>query len=517
MGSVLPPPWILDQRVEVREKRVYAFKKKEKMAPIPKRFKKSQAARRIKKSIQKKYAKAKMVKRGKYLPSPPRSTGRKIYDAIIDPIAGVTTALGNPLTAMGIEAGMRFGGAVYDRLTKTAPKYRSGGVAGTLGGKVSPGKKFAGKKSRNPSIPTLLKKGITLNYESRKTFATGSEAVVIGHTSMPGKVCSINMWRAIVKALMLECGMTIKDYGNNMTNDGFSVGDQVNVIRYNNATSPTLYTDFYAITLTSSYDAVADYFANLYNSATDFYDEKLDAIDLVPITTGRIQYARLDLSTLKITVFTKSTLKIQNTTNETIGDNEADDITAVPLVGNVYGCRGNNMLRKSNAALLTGFFGSTQNEECLHADYSRQIGTVSVGSSVAYYAAGTSLDNNQTTFLKPAEPPKQYELANCYSMAPCALAPGQLKESVLTQKYTFGLQYYFNLLYGTRNNSNSLLVYNPKQGKTNVVYLEKAMGRKQTADNGIKLWVELDFKQSALVHGSAAKMTLPIQYQTDYD
>jgi len=49
-----------------------------------------------------------------------------------------------------------------------------------------------------------------------------------------------------------------------------------------------------------------------------------------------------------------------------------------------------------------------------------------------------------------------------------------------------------------------------------VVYLEKMVGRAPTADNAVKVWVELEFRQSVLIHGPAHNFTMPITYQVDF-
>ncbi len=46
---------------------------------------------------------------------------------------------------------------------------------------------------------------------------------------------------------------------------------------------------------------------------------------------------------------------------------------------------------------------------------------------------------------------------------------------------------------------------------------KKVIGRKPTEQNSIKLWTELDFKQSVVVNTSASRYSLPIQFQVDYD
>lgn len=409
------------------------------------------------------------------------------------------------------------GAKFVDEMMTDAPRQlgRNLGDTATIS-KVKPGKKFKRKKKKdkNPSIKQLHQRGITLNYEYRRV-ANAEEALAIGHTSMPGKVCAMNMWRAVIKAFLLQIGIIIKDYGNRMENNGFIVGDQFVISRFASTTSNVTTNFTVPIVAEISYDGLAHNFANEFDDLANLEDDRLENFSFIPSASSKIPYAVMDLSAMKITVYTRSALKLQNVTVENAGDNETDDITRVPLTGYLYGMKGNNFCFKSNKTLLDGFF-NLFNEEAIFGAFSRQIPTTFAPTgSIGFYGAGV-INNNQTTFYKPAEPPKVYELQNCESRSKVVLGPGQIKYSVLTQKFTVSLQYYFNLLYARQNTSNSLLVYNPQQGKTNVMYLEKEVGRVANATNQLNIWVELEFKQSALCHGSASKLTLPIQFQSNF-
>jgi len=301
-----------------------------------------------------------------------------------------------------------------------------------------------------------------------------------------------------------------------MQSVGFVVGEKVRINRYSTGDTNTVQGDEFTIAATSTFDNIAALMADFYDDLTTFSDDRIDSIEFLPVATSRFTGINLNLVSAKISVYTKSALKIQNVTTENTADNEADDVNAVVLTGKLYGCKGNNFVKKANNKLLDGLF-SPYNEEALFGSFAKQdasvIGTTSVGF---YNGAGLSNDVN-TTFYKPSEPPKYWEIQNCRTKAKLAVGPGAIKTSVLTENYTMSFQYYLQLLIGQRNTNNSFLVYNPKQGKTNVMYLEKVIGRKPTEQNSIKLWTELDFKQSVVVNTSASRYSLPIQFQVDYD
>lgn len=478
-------------------------------------------AKRVKRSIRKKIKKRKVAStpsssRGRIQEVTPPSTGRRLFGTAVNAAAGAAS-ISNPYLGLGIEAAGGVGEAAYDYLTSVPRKSYGGGAPYGGVGYAKPKGFFKKKGKKNPSIAQIQKRGITLSFENRKiATVTDAEAVAVGHTSMPGKICAINMWRALLKYTLTKMSCYVKDYGNLMTNEGFVAGDVFRINRYANGTTTTISSENITVAATTTYDRICADLAATFDDNPNLTDDRLDSIEFVPFTGSKYSAVNLDIQSIKISVFTKSILKIQNTTVEVSTDNQADDVNRVPLVGKIYGVRGNNFLRKSNTALLSGLY-SANNEEAIFAGWTKAVSNVLTLTSVGYYEASAGpANNNQTTFFKPSEPPRQYELQNCVSMSNINVSPGEIKSSTLVQKYTFGLQYYFNLLYSTRNTDNNLLVYNPKQGKTNVMYLEKVVGRAATTQNAVTLWTELEFRQSVLCHGVGIDMTLPIQYQADF-
>jgi len=171
---------------------------------------------------------------------------------------------------------------------------------------------------------------------------------------------------------------------------------------------------------------------------------------------------------------------------------------------------------KSNRQLLNGLY-NTFNEEAIFEGFSKQNSSMFGGTSVGYYAAGSGPTNStETTFFKPAEIPKPWEVEKCKTIGNIDIPPGGIKTSVLTKTFTMSFDYLARLLYGSTNLFNDRIVYNDHQGYTNVMYLEKVIGKAYTASNKITLWTELEFRQSVLVHGGQSKWTMPITYQTDY-
>jgi len=376
------------------------------------------------------------------------------------------------------------------------------------------------KRGNNINLKTLQKKGISVSYEKRKAAKTaGSEALFVGHTSMPSKLCAINMWRAIFKYFFLKAGIYLKDYGSLLTDIGLKVGDIIRVNYYTSSTATAVTAVSHTITATNTFDYISYTFCNYYagKDVQDVVADRLDSVEYIPYegttfaTASTMARTNVEINNLKITVSTASLLKIQNVTVEVAADNEADDVNRVPLVGKTFVTKGNNVMKKINSAIIPGFF-ATNNDDAIYSGWTRQVAAVS--NDFEFYDQTTIA---QTVFTKPAEIPKKHEFANCESEAFCKVGPGDIVASNLKAYYTFGVNWYFKLLYGAGSTKVGQMVYDSRLGKTKGFYLEKLVGRSAVeGTNDISLLVELEVKQSCMVHGPYGQYTVPIQYQIDY-
>lgn len=448
--------------------------------------------------------------------------------------------------------GSKFAKAVKQSIMSALVGGATGGKAGAVGGAVGgllegfssknpsrsksvsdayikKGKKRYSKKrksrkkgKRNPSKLSVIKNGVTVNYEKRKEAVTANaEAVVIGHTSMPIKFCAINMWRAMLKFLMLKAGIYVKDYGKLLINVNFRVGDIIRVKYFNTWQSTTLLQYDVVVTTTTTFDGVAFEAANGF-AGTDVEDrvtDRLESVEIIPfagttfVTASQIPYTLVELNSLKITVCMESLLKIQNVTTEVTADNEADDVTRVPLVGKLITVKGNNLIKKANNEIIPGFFNSVD-DDCIYKGWEKQ--NAATASNLQYYDAAGAFDNNNTVFYKPAEIPQRKEIQGFLSENYCDIKPGAIATSRIHQMYTMTLNFYFRLLYTAGTAQRNKIMFSPATGFTKLFYLEKLVGKAHTASNDIKLWTELEVHQSALVHGPYGDYSLSIQYQIDY-
>lgn len=384
------------------------------------------------------------------------------------------------------------------------------------GGTVKPYQKYSRKKyKKNGKLSQyhMELKGATVAFEHRGSFNNANaEAVAIGHTSLPARLASLQMWRAVFKKLMIKMNVHLKDYSENMLGRGFGAGDAFAISYYPNSDSMTITSNAISLSNLSTFDDVPNALHQLFaNGQWDnarlsqfVYLPSLSAI--LPNTISRYSTAQIDLNTMKISVHTTSHLKIQNITIEDPEDGETVDVTSVPLQGKLFHCKGNNVLMKSNRQHLPGF---TNNDETTIAQsYERLTGIQNAGVNEAHYNNGSA-----STFSRPAEVPKPWEIKNYISHSYATVAPGEIKHSYLKQQFQMSIQTYFEILYNKATSTNTATNYNERLGKTNCFWLEKVVGRPVTVNNGINLWFETEVRQTVMCHGYESEFTLPITYQ----
>lgn len=425
---------------------------------------------------------------------------------------GISKKLGNSGTQKELKAKIS--------RRKTAIKGFSG--TGSLAGKIPRGKTSSKKQKRGGRWTNygIEKNGITLATEHRgEATLPNAESVMIGHTSMPSKFCAINMWRSILKYTLFKMGCEVRDFGKVCLYNGFRLGDKFIYYYYNSSFDQVLLNKTYEITATSTFDAIAATFAAYLDDELSSFDDRIDSFVFIPneSNVNSWSWCKVDLTQLKVAVHTKSSLKIQNVTVENSVDNEADDVTRVPLQGMLYECKGNNFMLKANSKLLPGFY-DPNNEHTLFEGYTKSDASIFGGTSVAFYdrkSGSPPGDNEQTQFYKKSEMPKPWEVANCRRSIKFYVPAGGIRTSVIEKTFEMKLQSYYTLLYTYASTLNAAQQYNEKQGMTKAIFLEKVVGKRPTEANAIKLWTETEFRQSTLVFGGPSRYTLPITYQED--
>lgn len=454
---------------------------------------------------------------------PRRSSTSSRFNSAVDTLAGMAAdASGYGPAYRGGKLAFSAAKKMFKGKRKLAPAKKGYSGYTRYAGSVKKGKKFSKKISKNGQLTEygITNKGIQTHFEFRKTMTgTNVEGVFIGHTSLPGKQSGINMWRAILKYLLIKIGVEVRDFGKRMFDYGFGNFDQIVVYWYELQTQTSPYTNIATINTTTSFDNVAAQLAGNFATSSDLFNSstmRLDSIVYIPVnspnpeSTAKLGRGHVNLNCASVAVSTVSKLKIQNVTVESPNDNEADDVTRVPLQGRVYNCKGNNLEFKSNRNCLPGFFDGSD-EVALCQTFTKASSSFFGGNVQNFYG-----DDTQTPYVKTSEMPQAWEITNCNRSGKFTLQPGDIKVSTVTNRFTVSINYLFRLLYQSRVGKVGTLGYNPKAGKTTAMYLEKVIGRGPTVNNSVTLWAELEFKQTMCVTGKMNTYTLPITYQVDF-
>jgi len=384
---------------------------------------------------------------------------------------------------------------------------------GHLGGKVAATGTYSRAQTINGKYTQvgIEKNGVTVAYELRRVIAVpDTEAVAVGHTSMPSKHVAAQFWRALTKYLFLKMGIEIIDYSQEAITLGFVAGDIIRLAYYSTPQPVTYNLVDITISAGKSLDEIANDFTVFWDDILNLSTHRMGRWIFLPQPTSRFQGFDFDISNLKMSTFCKTHLKVQNVTAETDQDNEADDITAVPLQGMIYKCKGNNFVRRNNGRMLSGLFNG-QDEIALYGTWTKNDSAATGGVGLPFYSVAS-----QSTISKPAEVPKPWEIKNCINNSKIYVPPGAIRTSSFSTLSEMSLNSLFQLIYGTQLTQSTNAIYSENLGHTNVMYLEKTVGRASTNQNRIKLWTELEFRMGMLAHGGTPRYTAPITTQINY-
>lgn len=399
-----------------------------------------------------------------------------------------------------------------------------------LAGKVRPKKKTSRKlsykvrkgKKRGKRMSTRLglqSYGVHATSELRWTTKTDTadkyESIQVGHNSMPTRPVLINCCRAIVKHLFRK--KRINSFTDVITIDpyNFSVGDVITISYFADYTSNVV----------SSFDisfAAGQTFENIAVAMFSLLTSSIGGVVMKNLRFLHIQYKplggswnepiMLDLTGAEFEVSVKSSLKVQNRTINSVGNDEADDVDNVPLTGYLYHMKGNNMWNRSHKAGLkaVGSGATASNDVVLFSAYTKSTGIAAISADGEY----VQINNDNSTFNKQSEPPKPYDIFNCTKSSKLRINPGGIKTSVLTQKYKLDFTYLLKLLLDDPNASPDLTqCYNSRKGFCRVMHLEKVIGSDLTS---VALGVENQFDiWTRVISKPESKYTGAVQVQTD--
>lgn len=184
----------------------------------------------------------------------------------------------------------------------------------------------------------------------------------------------------------------------------------------------------------------------------------------------------IDLTKMKIKVYNKSSLKFQNRTINTSGNNEDDDVDNVPLYGKMYTGSGNYIMTNENGIVH---------------------GTASPSSGSDLYSPVVTV---KFTAGPLQEPQSITSLQKVSQLAKVHLDPGQIKTNTLVYQKVFKLNFLVQALARTGSDITAGTSNMINFGKFAFIHLEKMLQAVATTDvNAMNVAYECDHKTGVKV------------------
>lgn len=299
-----------------------------------------------------------------------------------------------------------------------------------------------GRRIRKRRVDNIAAKGVVVVKEQGGT-ASSQYCRYIGHATQPSLAVLKLICAAMVKTLLQKVGYEV--VSGTATLDGLFVGDIIKLEHRESVTGVLTSTD-YTLQGGDSIMTIATSLAGYLNFVNNQW--QFTGILYVPYqatlgTSSIWRAVKLSLIGAKLMFDCKSTLKIQNRSINSTGE-DADDVDNVPIYGRSYSGKGNGCATRDAWAV------STQNL------YSYKDGIISWDGQTRDFREPPL----PTAFDKPTKSGKAH------------LDPGEVKTSVLTEKFTVDLNRYLSRM-GTVTSSGTAGYSKNAPGKFRLFALEK--------------------------------------------
>lgn len=368
---------------------------------------------------------------------------------------------------------------------------RKGGMYGKLAGKL---KKKGKRVNRNYSA--LKQKGILTREEFRfqDDIATNNESRVIGHTSLPIRATYYNLFRALIKSVMLKAGVTVP-----ALTETTQIKGSFQIFYYSDWSTGTLLNNAYAfgglnpLTWKVIMDGFADWFLTLQGAAgNDPLRIRWKSFEYRPEVTyvaENLSRVIIDLGQTYCTIHSKSMLKIQNQSGVYKGagaeveDATSDDVDCVPIELSTYYVTGNQFIHQS-------------------ARTSIPVGLGFLGFQTTYFNSNPG-----------SEPPPAYEILNCTNRVKITMDPGHIKTSIISYKKKMLFGQALRLLIRRSSTGQSFEwndnAYIKNAGHSRILHADRVIG---ATSGKVRLMGEVEVQQTVMV--SANRNVATDQYET---
>lgn len=287
------------------------------------------------------------------------------------------------------------------------------------GASTSKSKGFFGPtKDHKGVMDAHAKYGVVSKFEygSVKTDAV-NQVAYLAQSTCPMDIIIANALAAMLKKLLAQDNITIKNWDDTFVSPQ-NYTSQI-YLNYKVRDGAAIQTFTYSFNNLTTFKNMVDAFSVhvqglIGNNSVDQYLSIKLVDTFTGIPTGILVRAVMDLTGSKVEFDIKSTLKIQNRTVNSDGNNEADDVDNVPIYGKYFDY-------KTNGTVFQ--------------DYSTATGASAIVTHPVYGVLSTAAPTTTGTKMY-TEIPLQTQLAGCKKSGKSHLDPGEIKTSVLRDKFT---------------------------------------------------------------------------------
>lgn len=321
-----------------------------------------------------------------------------------------------------------------------------------------------------------------------------TQTVYIGHSTVAYEQLQRNMWRSFVKCILAKLNM---HPASTQVDVGIQAGRNL-VWTMTHKVSPAS-----AIVTYSHVMIAANTIESFATQLRDYYQAlnspNLQLLQLVVYDGATVCRGSFNLSKLKVQVYCKSSLKIQNRTTAEDGDENGDDVDNVPLYGKSYEGKGNGALylaEEVQGANDTFIANRLNGLIAPQEPYAIQTTSWATGTLLTVSSNGSSLQ----------EPPPANMFQYVKKHGKIHLDPGQVKTSVLTFRKSFNFSYLLGQIIpsAAQADTNGLM----RIGNFRFMAVEKMIQAVASTDlNSIKLAYEHDFKLGCICTVPLVRLT----------
>jgi len=289
---------------------------------------------------------------------------------------------------------------------------------------------------------------------------TDGDCVYIGHSSLVPDECIRTVVYALVRALYKRA---IGYEADNMKSvipyktksDGSQVGNGHSIIikyctnmNLNTKDQSKIDITGESSTIVTVGDAIFGRFRDMSTASDTAKNQRLLWIEIVDDTTGHTR-AHMDLTCMRVNLFTKSELKIQNVTIPEVTATTEDNVNNVPLVGRSYH--------------MSHWCPKTTDDDNSYLD----TGIQTTGM-ITWRANQTS----GVQYEAWKEPPPSKSFTNCTASSKIRLEPGTIRNHVSSTRKSMLLE---DFLIAMAYNSTSVSNRNPRLGTHDMFAMERLL------------------------------------------